>query len=375
MKTRYLLIGVVLGVLVGLVLTSSFLDTPQKAVRADHAGPTLVSTAAVAEDTAMLFPEERNTIEVFQQVAPSVVYITSKALRRDFFTLDVFEIPQGTGSGFIWDNSGHIVTNYHVIQEASSLEVTLSDHSAYEAEVVGVEPSKDLAVLRIKAASSKLKPVIAGTSDHLLVGQKVLAIGNPFGLDQTLTSGIVSAIGREIKAVTGRTIQDVIQTDAAINPGNSGGPLLDSRGRLIGVNTAITSPSGASAGIGFAIPVNTVQRVVPQLIQYGKMIRPGLGVSVINDAVARRYGIEGVIIAEAARGSAAAKAGLQGIQRNWRGETALGDIIIGIDDKKVRNYDELSNALEQYKVGDVVTVHYLRDDKERSTRVLLQQVP
>ncbi|MDZ7342895.1 MAG: trypsin-like peptidase domain-containing protein [candidate division KSB1 bacterium] len=374
MKARYLLIGLALGIVVGLVLTSTFFEAPRKAVGTGSVMPNLVTASAVARDTAMLLAEERNTIEIFQQFAPSVVFITSKALRRDFFSLNVFEIPQGSGSGFIWDNTGHLVTNYHVIQEASLLEVTLSDHSVYEAEVVGVEPSKDLAVLRIKAPSHKLKPIVVGTSDRLLVGQKVLAIGNPFGLDQTLTTGIVSALGREIKAVNGRTIQDVIQTDAAINPGNSGGPLLDSSGRLIGVNTAITSPSGASAGIGFAIPVNTVQRVVPQLIQYGKVIRPGLGISVINDAVARRNRIEGVIIAEVARGSSAAKAGLQGIQRNWRGETIVGDIIIGIDDKKVRNYDELSNALEQYKVGDVVTVHYLREGKERSARVLLQQV-
>jgi S1-C subfamily serine protease len=378
MKTRQLLIGIILGILVGLVLTSTFFDAPDEVSTVRTPARTLAPTTAAAEDSAVpsndLLPEERNTIEVFQEAASSVVFITSKAFRRDFFTLNVFEIPQGSGSGFIWDSNGHLVTNFHVIESADALTVTLSDHSSYEAKVVGAEPGKDLAVLRIDAPRSKLKAVAIGSSDNLLVGQKVLAIGNPFGLDQTLTTGVVSALGREIQSVTGRKIQDVIQTDAAINPGNSGGPLLDSAGRLIGVNTAITSPSGASAGIGFAIPVNTVKSIVPQLIQFGKVIRPGLGVTVIPDHYARRLRIEGVIIGEVQKRSAADKAGLRGLQRNWRGEATLGDVIIGINDDKIRNFDELSTALEKYKVGDVVTVHFLRDREERSTRVLLQQV-
>jgi S1-C subfamily serine protease len=240
--------------------------------------------------------------------------------------------------------------------------------------VVGTEPNKDLAVLRIQAPAEKLKPLAIGTSNQLLVGQKVLAIGNPFGLDQTLTVGVVSALGRQIKSVTDRTIQDVIQTDAAVNPGNSGGPLLDSRGQLIGVNTAIVSPSGAYAGIGFAVPVDTVNRVVPQLIRFGKVIRPGLGVRIVSDSIARRLGVEGVIIAAVPVKSGAADAGLQGIQRNWRGEATIGDVIIGINDQKVTNGDDLGNALEQYKVGDTVTVRYLRDGNERTARVQLQRV-
>ena len=229
-----------------------------------------------------LASDEQNTIDIFRYSAPSVVYITSIALRRDFFSLNAYEIPQGTGSGFIWDKQGRVVTNYHVISDANRLEVTLADHSTWKAVLVGAAPDRDLAVLQISAPADKLRPISIGESKNLLVGQKVYAIGNPFGLDQTLTTGIVSALGREISSATGRTIHDVIQPDAAINPGNSGGPLLDSAGRLIGVNTAIYSPSGASSGIGFAVPVGEVNRVVPQIISKGKMIRPGLGITLAN---------------------------------------------------------------------------------------------
>jgi S1-C subfamily serine protease len=375
MKTRHLFVGILIGIAVGLILTSTlsnFVDTKKPMPNADTVRA-MAPTSAVAEDTALL-PDERNTINVFQEVAPSVVFITSKALRQGFFFTDTYEVPAGSGSGFVWDNGGHVVTNFHVVEDASALTVTLSDHSSYEAEVVGTEPSKDIAVLRVKASSSKLRPVKVGSSTSLQVGQKVVAIGNPFGLDQTLTTGVVSALGREIKAGNGRTIQDVIQTDAAINPGNSGGPLLDSRGQLIGMNTAIISPSGSSAGIGFAVPANTVNRIVPQLIKYGRVSRPGLGIQVVNDALARRAGIEGVIIGEVQRGSAAAKAGLRGLQRDRFGDSYVGDVIIGINGKPVRNFGELGDALEQYKVGEVVTVKILRNGEERSVRVQLQQV-
>lgn len=379
MKTRHLFIGILIGIAAGLILTSTFsthFDGKQetrpetKPVRA-----IATTTAAVAEDSALL-PDEQNTIAVFQEVAPSVVFITSKAIRQGFFFTDTYEVPAGSGSGFIWDNRGHIVTNFHVVENASALTVTLSDHSSSEAEIVGVEPSKDIAVLRINVPNGKLRPVRAGSSASLQVGQKVLAIGNPFGLDQTLTTGVVSALGREIKASNGRTIQDVIQTDAAINPGNSGGPLLDSKGRLIGINTAIYSTSGSSAGIGFAVPVNTVNRVVPQLIQYGKVIRPGLGVRIINnnEYYTRRLRIEGVIIESVQRGSAAYKAGLRGLQTNRWGDATLGDVIIGINDKKVRSFGELGDVLEQFKIGDVVTVKILRDGEEKSVRLQLQEV-
>jgi S1-C subfamily serine protease len=376
MKTRHLVVGILIGITAGLILTSTLsnvVEAPQSNPGQKTPVGALAPTNAVAEDTALL-PDERNTISVFQDVAPSVVFITSKAVRQGFFFTDTYEVPAGSGSGFVWDNQGHIVTNYHVIENANTLTATLSDHSSYEAQVVGAEPSKDIAVLRIQAPGSKLKPVRIGSSTGLQVGQKVVAIGNPFGLDQTLTTGVVSALGREIKASNGRTIQDVIQTDAAINPGNSGGPLLDSRGQLIGINTAIISPSGSSAGIGFAVPVNTVNRIVPELIKYGRISRPGLGIQVVSDAIARRAGITGVIIADVQRGSAAAKAGLRGLQRNRFGEAYVGDVIIGINDKPVRNFGELGDALEQYQVGEVVTVKILRDGEQRSVRVQLQQI-
>jgi S1-C subfamily serine protease len=379
MKTRHLFIGILIGIAAGLILTSTFstyFDGKQdtrsetKPVRA-----IATTTAAVGGDNALL-PDEQNTIAVFQEVAPSVVFITSKAIRQGFFFSETYEVPAGSGSGFIWDDRGHIVTNYHVVEDASALTVTLSDHSSYEANVVGVEMSKDIAVLRIEVPSNKLRPVRAGSSASLQVGQKVIAIGNPFGLDQTLTTGVVSALGREIKAGNGRTIQDVIQTDAAINPGNSGGPLLDSHGQLIGINTAIYSTSGSSAGIGFAVPVNTVNRVVPELIRYGKVIRPGLGVQIMNNNEywTRRLGIEGVIIASVQKGSAAYSAGLRGLQTNRWGESVLGDVIIGINDKKVKSFGELGDVLDQYKIGDVVTVKILRDGEEKAVRIQLQEV-
>jgi len=321
-----------------------------------------------------LLEDEKNTIEIFEKTAPAVVFITSKVLRRDFFTLDVFEIPKGTGSGFIWDKKGHIVTNFHVVEGASRLTVTLENNVTYDADLVGVAPSKDLAVLKVEAPAHLLTPIPLGSSASLKVGQKVLAIGNPFGLDHTLTVGVVSALGREITSMTDRKIHNVIQTDAAINPGNSGGPLLDSSGRLIGVNTAILAPSGANAGIGFAIPVDTVKRVVPQLIHYGKVIRPGLGISVVSDSIAERLGIEGVIIARVSPRSNAARAGLRGIARTRRGEYILGDIIIAVDGQRIRNYDDLAYVFEKYEVGDWVELTLLRRGKKFKVRVQLEAV-
>ncbi len=243
-----------------------------------------------------LAADEQNTIDIFRNNSPSVVYVTSIALRRGFFSLNAVEIPQGTGSGFVWDNKGRVVTNFHVISDANRVQVTMADGSTWKAVLVGAAPDKDIAVLQIDAPSHKLRPITIGTSNDLQVGQKVFAIGNPFGLDQTITSGIISALNREINAVTGRTIKGVIQTDAAINPGNSGGPLLDSAGRLIGVNTAIYSPSGAYAGIGFAVAVDEVNSVVPQLIQHGRLVRPGIGVSLVDERIAERLGVEGLLI-------------------------------------------------------------------------------
>jgi S1-C subfamily serine protease len=315
--------------------------------------------------------DEENNVEIFQRAAPSTVYITNKGLRRDLFSLNVFEMPQGTGTGFIWSKDGIVVTNAHVIEGASSVVVRLADQSSWEAQLVGMAPDKDIAVLRIAAPREKLTPLPFGDSDQLRVGRKVLAIGNPFGLDNTLTTGIVSALGREISSPTGRTIRGVIQTDAAINPGNSGGPLLDSSGRLIGMNTAIIGPGGGSAGIGFAVPVNTVRKVVPELLKHGRLIRPVLGVGLVDDSIAANLGLKGVIVQDVQRGGAAAEAGLVGLRRTPDGRVALGDVIVAVEQAAVRNTDDLLSALEQYKPGDVVAVKTLRDGREHTFQVRL----
>jgi len=342
---------------------------------ADGAG--LLDPRAVARPVTPrgdLAPEEKSTISLFRQASPSVVNITTIAVQRDFFTLNLYQIPEGTGSGFVWDTHGNIITNFHVIQNADAAQVTLADQSIWKARVVGVAPDKDLAVLRIDVPSSRLRPIPLGTSKDLEVGQKVFAIGNPFGLDQTLTTGVISALGREIESVTRRPIQGVIQSDAAINPGNSGGPLLDSAGRLIGVNTAIYSPSGASAGIGFAIPVDTVNRVVPELIRHGKVIRPGIGVQIAEEQLAERLRVSGVLVVEVLPGSAAAKAGLRPTRRDRSGRVRLGDVIVAIDGKKVQSPNELFLVLEKYRVGEVVEISLLRDGKTVQAKVRLEAI-
>ena len=318
-----------------------------------------------------LAEDENNTIEVFRNASPSVVYITSIAVQRNLFSLNVYEIPQGTGSGFIWDNEGRIVTNYHVISDANRIEVTLADHTTWKALLVGAAPDRDIAVLQISAPADKLHPIPVGESEDLQVGQKVFAIGNPFGLDQTLTTGVVSALGREITSVTGRTIQDVIQTDAAINPGNSGGPLLDSAGRLIGVNTAIYSPSGGSSGIGFAVPVHEVNRVVPQVIRHGKMYRPGLGISLANQRLTRELNLKGVLVLNVEPGSTAEKAGLRGTKQ-VRGGLILGDIIQAVNGKPVNDYNSLRDEIERYQVGESVSLTLLRDNGRIQVSVTLE---
>ncbi len=320
-----------------------------------------------------LAADEKTTIEIFQNASPAVVFITTIELRRNLFSLNIYEIPRGTGSGFIWDEQGHIVTNFHVIEGANRVEVTLADNSSWEGKVVGVAPDKDLAVLQISPPAGKLAPLPIGESSNLLVGQKVFAIGNPFGLDQTMTSGIVSALGREIQAVTGRTIQGVIQTDAAINPGNSGGPLLDSAGRLIGVNTAIYSPSGTSAGIGFAVPVDVVNRVVPEIIGHGRVIQPGLGITVAHDRLAARLEIEGVLIIDVRPDSAAAKSGLRGSRQNGD-EIVLGDIIMAVNGRPVRSFDDLRNEMDRYRVGEAVTLGIIRQGRPEELNVILEEV-
>lgn len=320
-----------------------------------------------------LAEDEQNNISVFKAASPTTVNITTLLSTRSFFSLNVNEVPQGTGTGFIWDDRGHIVTNFHVIQGANAARVTLSDHSTWTAALVGVFPDRDLAVLRIDAPREKLKPVVLGSSNDLQVGQKVYAIGNPFGLDQTLTTGIVSALNREIESVTQRTIRGVIQTDAAINPGNSGGPLLDSAGRLIGVNTAIFSPSGASAGIGFAIPVAEVNRVVPRLIKEGKFMRPTLGIQTAPPQFLQQLGVaKGVAVLGVVPKGAADAAGIKPFERGAAGEMTVGDVITGLDGKPVSTLDELLEALEQHRPGDTVTLTIMRAGKSVELPAKLQ---
>ena len=335
--------------------------------RSGHPDGEPVATPRVATAGDLLEPE-RHTVDLFRDASPGVAFITTLATRTDYFTRRVLEIPTGTGSGFVWDDRGHIVTNAHVVQARgrvpTSVRVKLADQSEWDARLMGLAPEKDLAVLKIDAPPDLLQPIPLGASRDLMVGQAVYAIGNPFGLDQTLTTGVISALGREIRALGENTIRDVIQTDAAINPGNSGGPLLDSSGRVIGVNTQIYSPSGASAGIGFAIPIDTVNWVVADLITFGGIDRPTLGLANYDDRVLRRYGLEGVLVLDVAPGTGAAAAGLRPTQRTTRGSVVLGDIIVGLGDQPIANHDDLMRALEGYETGDRVPLRILRERQE-----------
>ena len=316
--------------------------------------------------------DELANIELFRRAGPSVVNITSLGVQRDMFSTNLQQVPRGSGSGFVWDDSGHIVTNFHVIQGANGARVTMADQSSFDAELVGAFPDRDLAVLRITAPKDKLPPIAIGSSRDLVVGQRVFAIGNPFGLDQTLTTGIVSALGREIESFNQRSIRGVIQTDAAINPGNSGGPLLDSAGRLIGVNTQIASPSGASAGIGFAIPVDEVNRIVPRLIRDGRFVRPALGLTAGPPELQRALKLPpGVAIVQVAPGSPAARAGLLAFRRGPRGETLMGDVITAVNDEAVADLDAMLGQLERRQVGDTVTLTLWREGQIRKLAVVL----
>ncbi len=329
------------------------------------------STLSAATVQAFSTDDEQNSMEVFESSRPSVVFVTNQQLARDPYSFDLVTVPRGSGTGFVWDEKGYIVTNYHVVEGARKITITLQDQSNWPAEVVGLAPERDIAVLKIDGQKAKLKALPLGDSGNLRVGRKVLAIGNPFGLDATLTTGVVSALGREIESPNQRKITNVIQTDAAINPGNSGGPLLNSEGRLIGVNTMIYSPSGASAGIGFAIPVNTVKEVVPELITHGRIVRPVLGIAVAPDQWAQQVGIQGVPILRVEPNSPAAEAGLQGAKRNNWGQISLGDVIVAIEDYPVANDDQLLSALEHYKPGDKVNVSVMRESKLLTRKVRL----
>lgn len=310
---------------------------------------------------------EQTTVDLFKESSPSVVFITTKNERQDLF-YRYREQTSGTGSGFVWDNDGHIVTNFHVIENATSFQVVFYEQSTFEADLVGYSPDHDLAVLRINAPENLLRPVLIGESNDLEVGQSVFAIGNPFGLNQTLTTGVISAISRTIESPSGKRIDDVIQIDAAINPGNSGGPLLDSAARLVGVNTAIYSPSGASAGVGFSIPVDTVNRVVPTLITRGNYVPPQLGIQTVealNDAI-RSRGLEGVVIVGLIPGGPAEKAGLRPVRpgRNGRisfGDVLQADIIQAINGTKVGKLQDILDLLQQYQSGDTVVLQIYRE--------------
>jgi S1-C subfamily serine protease len=309
---------------------------------------------------------EKTYVELFRKASQTVVHITTLDVRTDMFRLRALEVPTGTGSGFVWDDHGNVVTNAHVVQGARAARVTLPDQSVWEAKLVGVSRRHDLAVLRIDGAIGRAKGLPIGTSQDLVVGQAVLAIGSPFGLDYTLSTGVISGLGREIPGLSGLPIHGAIQTDAAINPGNSGGPLLDSAGRLIGVNTSILSPSGASAGIGFAVPVDTVARIVPQLIQYGREVRPVLGVEFADDEIARRLGVRGALVVRVVDGGPAARAGIIGTTQEWpSGRIHLGDVIVGIGDKPVRSAQDVHLALDDKQPKDQVVLQVVRGGKER----------
>jgi S1-C subfamily serine protease len=321
-----------------------------------------------------LAEDEKATIELFKRASKSVVHITTSEVGRDYFTLSELEVEVGSGSGFLWDEQGNVVTNCHVIENADRLKVTLTDQSTWEAIEVGRAPDRDVAVVRIKAPASRLQPLLIGSSKDLEVGQKVFAIGNPFGLDQTLTTGIISGLGRQIRSRTGRVIDGVIQTDAAINPGNSGGPLFDSHGRLIGMNTAIYSPSGASAGIGFAIPVDTLQRAVPEILRHGHSVRPSLEAQYFPDSLLQRIGIDGVLIARTRPGGPAAAASLRGTRHVPGEDPEWGDLIVAVEGQPVKSNDELLAALERHEIGDRITLTIIRDIGSRRERKLDVQV-
>lgn len=339
---------------------------------ADAASPASLTPRAVTA-RGDLAADEKTTIALFERTRDSVVFISTSAVVQDFWSRNVLSVPRGTGSGFIWDEAGHVVTNYHVLEGASEATIKLADGSDYICSLVGASPAHDIAVLKIGNRYKPPPPVPLGTSHDLKVGQKVFAIGNPFGLDWTLTSGIVSALNRSLPGEKGSLVEHLIQTDAAINPGNSGGPLLDSAGRLIGINTAIYSPSGTSAGIGFAVPVDTVNRVVPQLIRLGKYVRPALGIQMdedLNTRLSRALGVRGVIVVRSS--SAKLVAGLQEATLSRDGSIFVGDIITAVNGNPVESIRQLALQLDELRVGDTVSLSLFRKGKSLSQDVRLQ---
>jgi len=337
-------------------------------------GPAVLPAGAAGQisGNSRLTPEEQNTIEIVRKTRNSVVFITNLQYVRDFFYSSSEAVPRGSGSGFVWDEQGHIVTNFHVIDEGDKFMVSFPNQKQIEAALVGRDSSRDIAVLKLKESVPGLTPVTVGTSRDLQVGQKVVAIGNPFGFDHTVTVGIVSALGRSMLGAGDVTIRDMIQTDASINPGNSGGPLLDSSGELIGMNTMIATPSGGSIGVGFALPVDTIRKIVPQIIQFGKVIRPDIGgIQFVRDEVAQRAGFIGAVILEVTQGSRAYQQGLRGLTRDAYGRLLVRDVIVAISGTKIKSYDDLFNALDGYKIGDTVTLTVEREGKTRTVEMQL----
>lgn len=330
----------------------------------------------IKNDYSALLENEKNSIDIYRRVAPSVVNVTNIQVARSFWDPNPIEVPRGSGSGFVWDQDGHIVTNAHVIQGGSRFVVNFqNDPNPYEAKLVASEPRKDIAVLKLEKKPKKLIPINIASSNDLMVGQKAIAIGNPFGFDHSMSVGTVSALGRKIDGIGGVKIHDMIQTDAAINVGNSGGPLLNSQGNLIGMNTVIISQTGGSVGLGFAVPADAISTIVPQLIVHGKIIRPGMGIGILEDQYANYFGIkEGLVIKFVEEDSSADKAGLRGMRRDQQGRYILGDILLSIDEKPVNSFDDIFHILEKYKVGDEVEITYLREDKKQKAKVKLMSL-
>ena len=357
MNRRFVLFAaIVAGVLVALTLSNI------------RYSPWTNTVARTVDQRGPLSEAERANIELFERVSPSVVQVAARSAAANPLAEDEGESAAGaaSGTGFVWDNAGHVVTNNHVVQNGSEVAVRFASGEVAQAEIIGVAPNYDLAVLRIKNARQLPPPVALGSSTELKVGQSAFAIGNPFGLDQSLTSGIISALKRRLPTSSGREISNVIQTDTAINPGNSGGPLLDSAGRLIGVNTAIISPSGSSAGIGFAIPADIVNRVVPELIKNGRVPTPGIGIVAASEAVSTRLGIEGVIIVRTAPGSPAERAGIRGVDF---GSGALGDVIVQADGKPVHRLSDLTDQIEQVGAGKSIRISLKRGSQTRDINI------
>lgn len=329
----------------------------------------ILAVPAYSVNVNALLPDEQNTVQVFQQASPKVVYVHRLATVTNHYSFKKMQVPDGSGSGMIWDDKGHIVTNYHVIKGADKLAVTLGNMTV-PARVVGSEPRKDIAVLQVKSPNAlstlkSFKPFEVVNLVDLIVGQKAIAIGNPYGLDHSLSKGVISALGRQVPGIGGVTIRNMIQTDTPINPGNSGGPLLNSAGQLIGMNTMIFSRSGASAGIGFAVPADDIQRVVSQIIKHGRVVLSGIGIHSVAPQVAHRLGVrKGILVAEVLPRTPASQAHLQGTHRDPWGRTVIGDVIVALNGHSVNNYDELYNLLTDIKVGEKITVSVQRGNKQ-----------